>query len=99
MNQEVNLDKALLGSQGRTQERWNASSSPCGEVKDSLGLVNTEKHLHITHHILGFGHEVPELLYFIGFLNIAASQIRLHSSLYENPNPHRRRHHRCDVHK
>ena len=100
---EINLDKAhteLLGSKGRKQERQHVSSSPCGEVKDSLGLVNSEKPLYIIHHILGFGHEVPELLYFTGLLTPAKSQITLHSSMYESPNPHRRRHHEgCDVHK
>lgn len=99
----INLDKAhteLLGSKGRRQERQHASSSPCGEVKDSLGLVNSEETLYIIHHSLGFGDEVPELLYFTVILIASTSQIRLHSSLYKNPNPQRRRHHEgCDMHK
>lgn len=98
---EINLGKAhaeLSGSKGRRQGRQHASSSPYGEVKDSLGSVNSEKLLYIIHYILDFGHEVPELLYFTGLLIPATSQIRLHSSLYENPNPHRRRRHEgCDV--
>lgn len=58
---EIYLDRThteLLGSKGRWKEKQHASSSLCGEVKDNVGLGNSEKSLYTIHQTLGFGLEV-----------------------------------------
>lgn len=63
----------------------------------------TVRNLYIQYiKLLALALRYPELLYFIWQLLYfipATSQIKLHTSLYKNPDSHRRHHEGCVVHK